>query len=84
MNAKVTSRSAHCSDRCIRALANYTPRRQNVKYAREMCAAVLVALFVGRKGDLYVLLSRCAGHRIKPSHPVTTLQAGIHLTHICR
>lgn len=60
MGAKATSRSAHYLDRCIRALANYTPRRQHVKYPREKSAAVLVALFVGRKGDLYVLLSRCA------------------------
>ncbi|KAF9647828.1 hypothetical protein BDM02DRAFT_3097512 [Thelephora ganbajun] len=48
------------SRRCIRALANYTPRRKNIKYPRERCAAVLVALFVGRKGDLYVLLSKRA------------------------
>jgi len=48
------------SRRCIRALANYTSRRQKVKYPRERRAAVLVALFVGRKGDLYVLLSRRA------------------------
>jgi len=46
---------------------------------------VLVVLFVGRKGDLYVLLSRCASHsRIKLPHPVTPLQAGIYLTDLCR
>ena len=55
----ISRASAQFPDRCIRALANYTPRQQNVKYPRERCAAVLVALFVGRKGDLYVLLSRC-------------------------
>jgi len=49
------------SKRCIQSLASYHPtRRQPPEYPREKSAAVLVALFVGRMGDLYVLLSRRA------------------------
>ncbi|KAI0065964.1 hypothetical protein BV25DRAFT_1880011 [Artomyces pyxidatus] len=45
------------SKQCLRNLASYrTPRAP--PYPRAQCAAVLVALFVGRMGDLYVLLSR--------------------------
>lgn len=69
------------SRRCIRALASYTPRWNNVRYPQEKCAAVLVALFVGRKGDLYVLLSRCATRNtcINYFHPVTTVKTRIYL-----
>ncbi|KIM77283.1 hypothetical protein PILCRDRAFT_24230, partial [Piloderma croceum F 1598] len=42
--------------RCIRNLANYHPPKVRMKFPRSRCAAVLVALFVGRLGDLYVLL----------------------------
>jgi peroxisomal coenzyme A diphosphatase NUDT7 len=44
--------------RCIRNLANYHPPKVRMKFPRSRCAAVLVALFVGRLGDLYVLLCR--------------------------
>ncbi|KAI4526535.1 hypothetical protein K523DRAFT_264402 [Schizophyllum commune Tattone D] len=46
---------------CLKNLASHKPRFLHhvmKKVPRERCAAVLVALFVGRKGDLYVLLSR--------------------------
>ncbi|KIM38741.1 hypothetical protein M413DRAFT_52300, partial [Hebeloma cylindrosporum] len=46
------------SKRCLRNLAAYRPPKQKQVYPRSKCAAVLVALFVGRQGDLYVLLSR--------------------------
>ncbi|TRM67761.1 NUDIX hydrolase domain-like protein [Schizophyllum amplum] len=49
------------SRQCLRNLASHKPRFLHhimKKVPRERCAAVLVALFVGRKGDLYVLLSR--------------------------
>lgn len=81
---RIPRRGLTSPDRCIRALANYTPRRRNVKYPRERHAAVLVALFVGREGDLYVLLSRCATHRARSSHLVTTIQTGIRPTDLCR
>ncbi|KAH9899426.1 NUDIX hydrolase domain-like protein [Cubamyces lactineus] len=48
------------SRRCIQTLAAYRPPRSPLKYPKSRCAAVLVALFVGRMGDLYVLLSRRA------------------------
>ncbi|KAJ7446342.1 NUDIX hydrolase domain-like protein [Mycena latifolia] len=48
------------SKRCLRNLAAYHPQKQELPYPRSRCAAVLVALFVGRQGDLYVLLSRRA------------------------
>jgi hypothetical protein len=66
MDEKCASLPAQLLGRCIRVLANYAPRRRNVQYPRERCAAVLVALFVGRKGDLYVLLSRYVTRRTKP------------------
>jgi coenzyme A diphosphatase NUDT7 len=44
--------------RCLRNLANYRAPKRKMKFPRSQCAAVLVALFVGRMGDLYVLLSR--------------------------
>ncbi|KAF8660458.1 hypothetical protein AX16_001638 [Volvariella volvacea WC 439] len=46
------------SKRCIRNLASYRAPKPKFPYPRSRCAAVLVALFVGRMGDLYVLLSR--------------------------
>ncbi|KAG7097581.1 hypothetical protein E1B28_004918 [Marasmius oreades] len=46
------------SRRCLRTLAVYQAQKSQIPLPRSRCAAVLVALFVGRKGDLYVLLSR--------------------------
>ncbi|KAF8887246.1 hypothetical protein CPB84DRAFT_1816637 [Gymnopilus junonius] len=46
------------SKRCLRTLAAYRAPKQKMKYPKSRSAAVLVALFVGRQGDLYVLLSR--------------------------
>ncbi|KAF7325257.1 Nudix hydrolase 15, mitochondrial [Mycena venus] len=46
------------SRRCLKNLAAYRPRKPRFPYPRERSAAVLVALFVGRLGDLYVLLNR--------------------------
>ncbi|CAA7259409.1 unnamed protein product [Cyclocybe aegerita] len=46
------------SKRCLRNLAAYRLPKQRLSYPRSKCAAVLVALFVGRHGDLYVLLNR--------------------------
>ncbi|KAF9528056.1 NUDIX hydrolase domain-like protein [Crepidotus variabilis] len=46
------------SKRCLRNLVLYRTPRQRIPYPRSRSAAVLVALFVGRHGDLYVLLSR--------------------------
>ena len=76
MNENCALLPVQLSGRCIRALANYAPRRQNVQYPRERCAAVLVALFVGRKGDLYVLLSRYATHtgQDQASHQLTSFR----------
>ncbi|KAI8989843.1 NUDIX hydrolase domain-like protein [Trametes punicea] len=48
------------SRRCIQTLAAYRPPKSPLKYPKSRSAAVLVALFVGRMGDLYVLLSRRA------------------------
>ncbi|KAI9057635.1 hypothetical protein FKP32DRAFT_1762267 [Trametes sanguinea] len=46
------------SRRCIQTLASYRPPKSPLRYPKSRSAAVLVALFVGRMGDLYVLLSR--------------------------
>ncbi|KAJ8087251.1 8-oxo-dGTP diphosphatase [Marasmius tenuissimus] len=46
------------SRRCLQTLAAYRAPKSSMPFPRSRCAAVLVALFVGRKGDLYVLLSR--------------------------
>ncbi|KAF8512128.1 hypothetical protein JB92DRAFT_340107 [Gautieria morchelliformis] len=43
---------------CLRSLASYKRPKSRGRYPRSRSAAVLVALFVGRGGDLYVLLSR--------------------------
>ncbi|PPQ92758.1 hypothetical protein CVT25_003867, partial [Psilocybe cyanescens] len=43
---------------CLRNLAAYRAPKQTMAFPRSRSAAVLVALFVGRQGDLYVLLSR--------------------------
>ncbi|KZT70259.1 hypothetical protein DAEQUDRAFT_214953 [Daedalea quercina L-15889] len=48
------------SKQCLQNLLNYRPPKPRVKYPKSRSAAVLVALFVGRHGDLYVLLSRRA------------------------
>ncbi|KAJ3719169.1 NUDIX hydrolase domain-like protein [Lentinula raphanica] len=53
------------SKRCLRNLAAYKPPKDTfpqpwLPFPRSRRAAVLVALFVGRKGDLYVLLSKRA------------------------
>ncbi|KIY68412.1 hypothetical protein CYLTODRAFT_421634 [Cylindrobasidium torrendii FP15055 ss-10] len=46
---------------CLFNLASYrTKAKPRLKFPRSRCAAVLVALFVGRSGELYVLLSRRA------------------------
>ena len=44
--------------RCIQNLAAYRPQKFPFRYPKSRTAAVLVALFVGRTGDIYVLLSR--------------------------
>ncbi|KXN88980.1 Nudix hydrolase 15, mitochondrial [Leucoagaricus sp. SymC.cos] len=46
------------SRQCLYRLASYRPPKLAVQVPRSRRAAVLVALFVGRNGDLYVLLSR--------------------------
>lgn len=46
------------SRQCIENLSSYRARRTQVKFPRSQSAAVLVPLFIGRAGDLYVLLSR--------------------------
>ncbi|KAA1466730.1 hypothetical protein DENSPDRAFT_926089 [Dentipellis sp. KUC8613] len=50
------------SQRCLQNLAAYRtpPQLATLPFPRSRRAAVLVALFVGRQGDLYVLLSRRA------------------------
>ncbi|THH18597.1 hypothetical protein EW146_g2420 [Bondarzewia mesenterica] len=48
------------SDSAIRNLASYRAPRLALPFPRSHSAAVLVALFIGRMGDLYVLLSRRA------------------------
>ncbi|KAI9448390.1 NUDIX hydrolase domain-like protein [Lactarius indigo] len=44
----------------IKSLSSFRTKHTAPPYPRANCAAVLVALFVGRAGDLYVLLSRRA------------------------
>ncbi|KAJ7642346.1 NUDIX hydrolase domain-like protein [Mycena polygramma] len=56
-DARIPPLSAE-SKRCLRNLTAYRPHKQKFPYPRERSAAVLVALFVGRLGDLYVLLNR--------------------------
>ncbi|KAJ7638159.1 NUDIX hydrolase domain-like protein [Mycena rosella] len=56
-DARIPPLSAE-SKRCLRNLAAYRPPKQKIPYPRSRSAAVLVALFVGRLGDLYVLLNR--------------------------
>lgn len=46
------------SRQCIENLLSYRARCTQVKFPRSQSAAVLVPLFIGRAGDLYVLLSR--------------------------
>ncbi|TCD68643.1 hypothetical protein EIP91_010298 [Steccherinum ochraceum] len=50
------------SRRCLKRLADYTPPKGSLRFPKSRSAAVLVALFIGRMGDLYVLLSRRAPH----------------------
>ncbi|KAJ7150760.1 NUDIX hydrolase domain-like protein [Mycena filopes] len=56
-DARIPPLSAE-SKRCLKNLTAYRAHRPKFPYPRERCAAVLVALFVGRMGDLYVLLNR--------------------------
>ncbi|KAH7905894.1 hypothetical protein BJ138DRAFT_704756 [Hygrophoropsis aurantiaca] len=46
------------SRHCIENLLKYRAQRTRAKFPRSLSAAVLVPLFIGRAGDLYVLLSR--------------------------
>ncbi|XP_006456885.1 hypothetical protein AGABI2DRAFT_212068 [Agaricus bisporus var. bisporus H97] len=46
------------SKECIYRLASYTAPKLTVQVPKSRRAAVLVALFIGRSGDLYVLLNR--------------------------
>ncbi|KAF5369693.1 hypothetical protein D9615_010148 [Tricholomella constricta] len=46
------------SKQCLRNLVSYQCPNYKIPFPRGRSAAVLVALFVGRMGDLYVLLSR--------------------------
>ncbi|KAH9009956.1 NUDIX hydrolase domain-like protein [Lactarius hengduanensis] len=46
------------SERGVKNLSSFRTKHTVPPYPRANCAAVLVALFVGRAGDLYVLLSR--------------------------
>ncbi|KAG2116778.1 NUDIX hydrolase domain-like protein [Suillus clintonianus] len=46
------------SRQCIENLLRYRAPRPQIKFPRSQSAAVLVPLFIGRAGDLYVLLSR--------------------------
>ncbi|KAF8627938.1 hypothetical protein AX17_006092 [Amanita inopinata Kibby_2008] len=46
------------SKQCFHNLASYYAPKPRIPFPRSRCAAVLVALFVGRAGDIYVLLSR--------------------------
>ncbi|KAI0337966.1 hypothetical protein BDW22DRAFT_1363550 [Trametopsis cervina] len=46
------------SRKCLHNLAQYTPQKPRMSFPKSRQAAVLVALFVGRSGDLYVLLSQ--------------------------
>ncbi|KAI1795055.1 NUDIX hydrolase domain-like protein [Ganoderma leucocontextum] len=48
------------SRRCIQNLAAYRAPKWPFRYPKSRTSAVLVALFVGRMGDIYVLLSRRA------------------------
>ncbi|KAI0002901.1 NUDIX hydrolase domain-like protein, partial [Russula compacta] len=50
----------HESELCLRNLSTHRTKRPAPPYPRAHSAAVLVALFVGRAGDLYVLLSQRA------------------------
>ncbi|KAG8933560.1 hypothetical protein FRC02_011575 [Tulasnella sp. 418] len=61
-NRDVDSPLKEESKKCLKNLATYKSKHRNPyqakRYPLSRCAAVLVALFVGRMGDLYVLLSR--------------------------
>lgn len=46
------------SKQCIKNLLSYRAKHARVKFPLSQSAAVLVPLFIGRAGDLYVLLSR--------------------------
>ncbi|GJE87308.1 CoA pyrophosphatase [Phanerochaete sordida] len=50
------------SRRCLHNLAQYDAPKHKLRLPRSRSAAVLVALFVGRQGDLYVLLSQRSQH----------------------
>ncbi|WVQ75914.1 hypothetical protein IAR50_005549 [Cryptococcus sp. DSM 104548] len=60
---------------CVRRLARYSPPPRRGRLPKRRCAAVAVMLFVGRLGDLYVLLSTRAGNMRTFAHD-TALPGG--------
>lgn len=60
--------------RCLRNLTAYRPHKPKFPYPRSRSAAVLVALFVGRMGDLYVLLNRSAHSNIRLAMSTDTVK----------
>ncbi|OCF58704.1 hypothetical protein L486_03194 [Kwoniella mangroviensis CBS 10435] len=60
---------------CIYRLQRYGPSVENRRYPKRRSAAVAVVLFVGRLGDLYVLLSTRAGDMRTYAHD-TALPGG--------
>lgn len=58
VSCKVLPNELEFHYRCLRSLVAYQTPSHKMSYPRSLCAAVLVALFVGRQGDLYVLLNR--------------------------
>ncbi|EIN11101.1 hypothetical protein PUNSTDRAFT_101119 [Punctularia strigosozonata HHB-11173 SS5] len=59
-DAPVTLHLNRSSRQCLRNLVAYRPSSLPFKVPRSRCAAVLVALFAGRNGDLWVILSQRA------------------------
>ncbi|WVO16635.1 hypothetical protein L204_104314 [Cryptococcus depauperatus] len=60
---------------CLQRLSNYSPVRLHRRLPRKRSAAVAVILFVGRLGDLYVLLSTRSGNMRTYAHD-TALPGG--------
>ncbi|ODO07894.1 hypothetical protein I350_03475 [Cryptococcus amylolentus CBS 6273] len=60
---------------CIRRLARYNPPPRRGRLPKRRCAAVAIMLFVGRLGDLHVLLSTRAGNMRTFAHD-TALPGG--------